>query len=99
MIDQKGNALYFSRSPIPYNRAKQAFKDVAYYKHLGIYGYRKQFLMKFRSLPESLLEKTEQLEQLRILQAGYKIKTVITTHDTVSVDIKGYLHLYRPGHW
>ncbi len=86
VIDQNNYALYFSRSPIPYNRAKKNLKEVDYYKHLGIYAFQKSFLMKFKDLPKSDLEKTEQLEQLRILQAGYKIKTVQTEHVTVSVD-------------
>jgi 3-deoxy-manno-octulosonate cytidylyltransferase (CMP-KDO synthetase) len=85
VVDESGNALYFSRSPIPYNR-KQG--DVAYYKHLGIYAYRKKFLMMLTKLPKSKLEEAEQLEQLRVLEAGYKIKTVETKYDTIAVDTR-----------
>lgn len=86
LIDRQGNALYFSRSPIPYNREKKAFLDGVYYKHLGIYAYRKDFLLGFKNLPFSYLEATEKLEQLRVLEAGYKIKTIQTQHETIGVD-------------
>ena len=85
-IDQNKNALYFSRSAIPYNRDKINFDRVGYYKHLGIYAYRKKFLLTFIRLPKSHLEKIEQLEQLRVLEAGYKIKTILTDIPTMSVD-------------
>jgi len=83
VIDEHKNALYFSRCPIPYNREG---KDAFYYKHLGIYAYRKDFLLKFTQLPKSGLEKIEQLEQLRALEAGYKIKTIMTDIKTIGVD-------------
>ena len=83
VLDDQKNALYFSRSLIPYNRGKE---KIAYYKHLGIYAYRKDFLFKFKNLPKSNLEKIEQLEQLRVLEAGYKIKTVLTDVDSIGVD-------------
>ena len=85
-VDHKGYALYFSRSPIPYNRAGSDPKKVPYYKHAGIYAYRKNFLLKFKDLPKSKLESAEKLEQLRILEAGYKIKTVLTRQESVGVD-------------
>lgn len=88
VLDGKGCALYFSRSPIPFNRAKLSAKETNYYKHLGIYAYRKKFLMGFKELPVSRLEKIEQLEQLRVLEAGYKIKTVETTRQTVGIDVR-----------
>lgn len=88
VIDQDQNALYFSRSAIPYNRGKFNLKDIGYYKHLGIYAYRKEFLLALTKLPKSQLEKTEQLEQLRVLEAGHKIKTVVTDVMTISVDTK-----------
>jgi len=83
-IDGEMNALYFSRSPIPYNRAKNG--ETIYYKHLGIYAYQKEFLLSYKNMPKSNLEIAEQLEQLRALEYGYKIKTVITDIDTVGVD-------------
>lgn len=86
VIDQNKDALYFSRSVIPFIREKQNAHPVTYYKHLGIYAYRKNFLLKFVSLPPSRLEKVERLEQLRALEAGYKIRTVLTDKETISVD-------------
>ncbi len=85
-IDDNNFALYFSRAGIPFNRDKLDFKEIAYWKHLGLYAYRKEFLMAFKYLPKSRLEIVEKLEQLRVLEAGYKIKTVETKYDTVAVD-------------
>lgn len=86
VIDQNRNALYFSRSLIPFNRDSVKVNTVRYFKHLGLYGYRKKFLMKFKGLPKSRLEHAEQLEQLRVLEAGYKIKTIETDKETIGVD-------------
>ncbi len=88
VVDRAGYAIYFSRCAIPYNRQNVDFKGVGYYKHLGLYAYRKKFLLGFKSLPVSSLEKAEQLEQLRVLQAGYKIKVVVTKFETIAVDTK-----------
>lgn len=84
VIDGEMNALYFSRAIIPHNRDKN--DEIIYYKHLGIYAYQKEFLLSYQSLPKSNLEIAEQLEQLRALEYGYKIKTVITDVDTIGVD-------------
>ncbi len=86
VIDQNRNALYFSRSAIPFNRDKKKFDDINYYKHVGLYAYRKEFLLKFKDLPKSHLESIEKLEQLRVLEAGYKIKTIETDIETIGVD-------------
>jgi len=86
VIDQNQNALYFSRSVIPYARDKDKKQEIKYFKHFGLYAYRKDFLMQYHDLPSSPLEKTEQLEQLRALQAGYKIKTIQTELDSIGVD-------------
>jgi 3-deoxy-manno-octulosonate cytidylyltransferase (CMP-KDO synthetase) len=84
VVDGEKNALYFSRSPIPYNRDSE--EEAVYYKHLGIYSYRRDFLLSYKILPKSNLEIVEQLEQLRALEFGYKIKTVITDVETIGVD-------------
>ena len=81
--DQKGWALYFSRAPIPHDRDG---RSTQYFKHLGIYGYRRDFLLQFPTLPPSNLEQREKLEQLRALDNGYKIKVVETIHDSIGVD-------------
>ena len=86
VIDNNQNAIYFSRSPIPFNRDKKNFAEVGYYKHLGLYAYTKDFLKIFVSLPQSPLERIEKLEQLRALEFGYSIKTIETDWDTVGVD-------------
>ncbi len=70
--DKKGRAMYFSRSPIPWSRGGNA-EDAHAYRHIGIYGFRASFLGKFTTWPMSKLEKTEQLEQLRILENGVTI--------------------------
>jgi 3-deoxy-manno-octulosonate cytidylyltransferase (CMP-KDO synthetase) len=93
VFDNEGYALYFSRSTIPYVRNKDQRAD--YYKHHGIYAYRRDFLDIFINLPEGKLEKLEALEQLRALEYGYKIKVVITPHDSVEVDNEQELERVR----
>ncbi|MBM7652578.1 3-deoxy-manno-octulosonate cytidylyltransferase [Neobacillus cucumis] len=78
-----GSALYFSRSAIPFNRAK---KEHTYFKHLGIYLYPKEILKDFVNLPQSSLEEVEMLEQLRLLENGFDIKVVETNYEVVGVD-------------
>lgn len=85
ICDAAGDSIYFSRSPIPYFRDGLP-KDFSYLKHLGIYGYQKDFLLKYVAWPPSVLENQEKLEQLRILERGYRIRVIETSHDTVSVD-------------
>lgn len=93
VIDKEGFAIYFSRSAIPYvrNRVEDA---LPFYKHIGIYAYRKGFLLKYAQLPPSHLERTEGLEQLRILENGYRIKTVLVSTDSPSIDTEEDLDLY-----
>ncbi|MDO8603312.1 MAG: 3-deoxy-manno-octulosonate cytidylyltransferase [Candidatus Omnitrophota bacterium] len=88
VFDRNGLALYFSRSPIPYERmgSDDKLQIIDYYKHIGIYAYAKDFLFTFKSLPQSRLEKTEKLEQLRVLENGYKIKVIETKFDTIGID-------------
>jgi 3-deoxy-manno-octulosonate cytidylyltransferase (CMP-KDO synthetase) len=85
VFDRRHNALYFSRSPIPFQRDPE--DDLpTYYKHLGFYAYRKGFLLTFVSLPEGEWERFEKLEQLRALEYGYTIRVVLTDHDSIEVD-------------
>jgi len=83
VTDGKGDALYFSRAPIPCYRDEGAGP---YRKHLGIYGYRRDFLFRVAKLLPSKLEEAERLEQLRVLQAGYRIRVVDVSYDSVGVD-------------
>jgi len=87
VVDRNNFALYFSRSPIPYHRENSEVKEPVYYKHMGLYGYTKDFLFTYKNLPPSKLERTECLEQLRVLEEGFRIKVVETKHDTISVDV------------
>jgi len=82
-----GSAVYFSRWPIPYDREKAGVGEVGQYlRHLGIYAYRKDFLMKITTLPQTPLEKTEKLEQLRALENGYKILVGRVRHVCPGID-------------
>jgi len=90
--DRRGFALYFSRAPIPYSRAEgsgfrvQGSDRAGYYKHIGLYVYRRDFLLTLASLAPTPLEETEQLEQLRALEYGYPIRVVETKYDSIGVD-------------
>jgi len=96
VVDRKGYALYFSRSPIPFLCGNASGEggfpektgDVSgsYFKHIGLYSYTKDFVFTYTNLPKSLLEEEERLEQLRVLEHGYKIKTIETRYDTIGVD-------------
>jgi len=86
VFDRNNFALYFSRSPIPFQRNPDDTMKPTYYKHLGFYAYRKGFLLSFVALPEGEWERFEKLEQLRALEYGYKIKVTVTEHDSIEVD-------------
>ncbi|MBZ0184568.1 MAG: 3-deoxy-manno-octulosonate cytidylyltransferase [Melioribacteraceae bacterium] len=92
VFDYNNFALYFSRSPIPFVRDAKSnlerIKSVDIYKHIGLYVYRRDALLKFTSLEPTDLEQIEKLEQLRMLENGFKIKIVTTEYDTISVDTK-----------
>ena len=82
--DMNDDALYFSRYPIPFNRDKR--NDVKHFKHIGIYGYKKDFLKQYVQMEKTSLEIAENLEQLRVLESGYKIKVKETIYDSIGVD-------------
>jgi len=82
-----GNALYFSRCSVPYSPdASGGFVRGAAHKHIGIYAYRRAFLLRFVAWPQSPLEQTEKLEQLRALENGVTIKVFVTPYDSIGVD-------------
>jgi 3-deoxy-manno-octulosonate cytidylyltransferase (CMP-KDO synthetase) len=93
VFDERFLALYFSRATIPFVRDRDKRTD--YFKHHGIYAYRRDFLRTFTSLPEGILERLEALEQLRALEHGYRIRVVITPHDSVEVDTPEELERVR----
>lgn len=84
VTDKRGQALYFSRSPLPYHR--KSVKKSFFLKHCGLYVYRREFLLRLAEWPQTLLEKTEGLEQLRILENGYNIKVALTPDHSTGVD-------------
>ena len=93
--DRAGRALYFSRAPVPHVRDLRLDPPPTTYKHLGLYGYRRTFLLKFATLPQTPLEQAESLEQLRALEHGYRIHTVETKHDSIGVDTPDDLERVR----
>lgn len=89
VVDKRMNALYFSRSIIPFMRNKDKNEWLSghtYYKHIGLYAYRASVLKEITSLPQSSLELAESLEQLRWLENGYKIKVGLTNVETIGID-------------
>jgi 3-deoxy-manno-octulosonate cytidylyltransferase (CMP-KDO synthetase) len=95
VVDKASFALYFSRSPIPHLAQNSDVKEAVYYKHFGLYAYTKDFLFTYKNLPVSRLERTEKLEQLRVLDEGFRIKVVETNFDTISVDLPEDLEKVR----
>ena len=83
VTDQRGNALYFSRSAIPYIRDRA---PAPYFKHIGLYVYRRDFLLGYSDLPVGPLEEAERLEQLRALENGFKIRVMETEYESLGVD-------------
>jgi len=84
VTDRAGDALYFSRSPIPHVR-DDADRFV-HFKHIGLYAYRREFLLGYSDLPVGPLERAERLEQLRALENGFKIRVIETEYDSLGVD-------------
>ncbi len=93
VLDKNGFALYFSRSPIPYVRNGNTRSML--YKHIGVYGFKREFLQQFVSMQKSRLEETESLEQLRILENGYRIKVLTTHYDGFGIDTREDLQRAR----
>jgi 3-deoxy-manno-octulosonate cytidylyltransferase (CMP-KDO synthetase) len=98
VCDAQGDALYFSRATIPFVQGKQecAFTPCdtgfSFLKHLGVYGYRRDFLLKFVAWEPGILENIEKLEQLRVLERGRSIRVIETSYDFISVDTEEDLH-------
>jgi 3-deoxy-manno-octulosonate cytidylyltransferase (CMP-KDO synthetase) len=87
VLDFDGNALYFSRAPIPWVRDTASKVQVRHLKHLGLYVFQRDALLEFPTLPQGDLERIEQLEQLRWMENGWKIRVAEVEHDAVSVDV------------
>jgi 3-deoxy-manno-octulosonate cytidylyltransferase (CMP-KDO synthetase) len=86
VTDHIGNAIYFSRSPIPYVRDDAERMATAHYKHIGLYVYQRDFLLGYSELMVGPLERAERLEQLRAMENGYRIRVVETEYDSLGVD-------------
>jgi len=86
VIDLKGHALYFSRALIPAGKTLKFRREANYYKHLGIYAYRREFLMHYAELSPTPLQLAEDLEQLKVLEHGYRIKTALVESSSIGVD-------------
>lgn len=86
VMDLRGNMLYFSRALIPGGKAGEYREGISYYKHVGVYAYRPEFLLEYAELPMTPLQMAEDLEQLKVLEHGYKIKGVIVNSVSVGVD-------------
>jgi 3-deoxy-manno-octulosonate cytidylyltransferase (CMP-KDO synthetase) len=84
VTNRSGDALYFSRCPIPFDRER--FSTTPYFKHIGLYVYRRDFLLAYTALPVGPLESAERLEQLRALENGYSIRVVETEYESLGVD-------------
>jgi len=104
VMDINGFALFFSGSLLPFPRVyfhkeHPFFGKVEFLKHIGVYAFRRRFLLKFKRLPSGPLEKFEQLEQLRILENGYRIKVVVISKNSISIDtVKDLNKLRVVGH-
>ncbi len=83
ITDLQSNAIYFSRSPIPYYRTQT---EAPVYHHMGLYAFRRDFLMLYSMLPQTPLERIESLEQLRVLEHGYKIRVCLTKEQTLEIN-------------
>jgi 3-deoxy-manno-octulosonate cytidylyltransferase (CMP-KDO synthetase) len=83
VVDEEQRAIYFSRSPIPYNREG---KSMSYWKHIGVYAYRRDILLSFTQWPKGNLEQVELLEQLRLVEKGVSIQMVETNHQAIAID-------------
>ena len=91
VLDEHGNVLYFSRSPVPTYLEEGGY----FFKHIGLYGFTKEFLFTFKKFPPSYLERHERLEQLRALENGYRIKAIETDIETVGIDTAADLEKAR----
>jgi len=87
VLDFDGNAIYFSRAPIPWVRDTASKIQVRHLKHLGLYAFQREALLEYPTLPQGELERIEQLEQLRWLENGWKIRVTEVEHDAISVDV------------
>lgn len=87
VMDKNHNALYFSRALIPSNHTQSFNPDITYYRHIGLYIYRPDFLLDYLSIEPTVLQTEESLEQLKVLEHGFRIKVAITKKESMGVDV------------
>ncbi|HTR98139.1 MAG TPA: 3-deoxy-manno-octulosonate cytidylyltransferase [Bacteroidota bacterium] len=98
LLDGSGRCLWFSRSPLPRARglsAAEILRTCPVYAHVGLYVYRKEFLIAYAAMPQTPFERAEQLEQLRILEHGHALRAVVTAYESIAVDTPGDLERVR----
>jgi 3-deoxy-manno-octulosonate cytidylyltransferase (CMP-KDO synthetase) len=98
LLDRHGRCLYFSRSPVPFGRditPAELLERYPVYRHIGMYVYRRDFLMRYAALEQTPLEQAEKLEQLRILEHGYSLHATVTAHESIAVDTPADLERVR----
>jgi 3-deoxy-manno-octulosonate cytidylyltransferase (CMP-KDO synthetase) len=98
LLDRAGRCLYFSRAAVPYGRGitpEELIADFPVYGHIGLYVFRREFLLAFAAMTQTPLEMAEQLEQLRILEHGHALYAVVTEHESIAVDTPGDLERVR----
>ena len=98
VLDNGGHCMYFSRSPIPFGRDKDQqdwLTETVYYKHVGLYVFRREFLLQYAAFAQTQLERAEKLEQLRILEHGFNIRAAVTTYGSMPVDTEADLNTVR----
>lgn len=91
-MDLNNNALYFTRAFIGSGHFSRWHKDLPIYRHMGIYGYRRDFLLKYAELPRTPLQLAEDLEQLKVLEHGFRIKIAVVEHSSIGVDLPDDIH-------
>jgi 3-deoxy-manno-octulosonate cytidylyltransferase (CMP-KDO synthetase) len=99
VLDRNGRCLYFSRSPVPFGRdmaIDTLLTTFSLYRHIGLYVYRTNFLLRYTSMEQMPLERAEQLEQLRVLEHGYAMHAMVTEHRSIAVDTPADLERVRP---
>ena len=99
VIDHSRNALYFTRAPVPHSKSGGMREGTPYYQHIGVYSYRRDFLLKYPDLKASVLEETESLEQLRALENGHRIKMAVVNTPGLRIDTPEDLEKAREMAW
>ena len=98
VLDTSGGCLYFSRAAVPYGRGmspEEIIVSTPVYAHVGLYVFRREFLLAFAAMAQTPVEKAEQLEQMRILEHGHRLHAVVTQYESIAVDTPGDLERVR----